>query len=632
MDSKIFTIEESCIGCNKCIGECPVMGANVSKMVDGKSKTHVDPAKCIMCGKCIEVCDHEARGFADDTETFIQDLKKGAAISIIAAPAMKMNFPDYRKLIGYLKSIGVKEVYDVSLGADITTWAYLTAIKKFKLDSLIAQPCPAIVSYIQKFRQDIIPKLAPVHSPMMCTAIYIKKYLSIDDRLCFLSPCIAKISEISDRNTGGSIRYNVTFKKLAEYIDKNNIDIGRYEGMDFSVPSYSLGDIYSLPGGLKENVYLYDNTAWVKQVEGTDLAYEYLEEYSRRAKNGKSAPLVVDILNCAHGCNMGTGTCKTVDITDVEELTHGIRVQKKGKFKSKPVKLLKLFDKKLKLEDFMRSYTQEDVPHFKEPSDSQIDTVFNSMLKTDKDSRKRNCTACGYGTCRDMVVAVFNGCSHIENCVDYNMRQSAKNEVLQHKNTEIEKILEDVQRMSNDRSSKLDSLQKRVAEITSAMENVASGSTENAKSITSICDSVDILQKEAVELRDRINIVQSSVDNFYAVTNNIVSISEQTNLLALNAAIEAARAGEAGRGFSIVADEVKKLAEQSKSSVQSTRNDQEILVTNLKEMFEIANKLETQVELVNAEVETMSSAIQEVTAKNEEILSISSILLEEQKE
>lgn len=200
MNSTVYAVESKCRGCNKCIFSCPVEDANVSYVKDGESKTHVDEKKCIMCGRCIDVCDHDARDYSDDTDRFFSDLKKGMKISVIAAPAFKTNFPGYKKVMGFLKSSGVNSIYDVSLGADITTWAYLKSIKDNRLDSVIAQPCPAVVNYIQKYRYSIISKLAPVHSPMMCTAVYIRKYLNVQDKICFLSPCIAKISEINDGN------------------------------------------------------------------------------------------------------------------------------------------------------------------------------------------------------------------------------------------------------------------------------------------------------------------------------------------------------------------------------------------------------------------------------------------------
>ena len=64
----------------------------------------------------------------------------------------------------------------VSYGADICTWAYINYIQKHNFLGGISQPCPAVVGYIEKYVPELIPKLMPVQSPMMCSAIYVKKY------------------------------------------------------------------------------------------------------------------------------------------------------------------------------------------------------------------------------------------------------------------------------------------------------------------------------------------------------------------------------------------------------------------------------------------------------------------------
>lgn len=108
--------EEHCIGCNKCISECPVLTANRA-LADGDSqRIYVDGSKCIACGACFDACEHEARAFRDDTERLLEDLAKGEKISILWAPAFAANYPDeYKRLLGGLKEAWRKPHYQRQL-------------------------------------------------------------------------------------------------------------------------------------------------------------------------------------------------------------------------------------------------------------------------------------------------------------------------------------------------------------------------------------------------------------------------------------------------------------------------------------------------------------------------------------
>ena len=167
----------------------------------------VDPDKCIACGACLDVCEHNAREYVDDTDDFFNDLGKGERISVLIAPAFLANYPrEYERILGMLKKLGVNRFISVSFGADITTWGYIKYITENNFYGGISQPCPAVVGYIERYTPELIPKLMPVQSPMMCAAIYVKKYLKVNDRLAFISPCIAKKNEIDDTNNRGMFR------------------------------------------------------------------------------------------------------------------------------------------------------------------------------------------------------------------------------------------------------------------------------------------------------------------------------------------------------------------------------------------------------------------------------------------
>ncbi|MDD3013475.1 MAG: [Fe-Fe] hydrogenase large subunit C-terminal domain-containing protein [Candidatus Gastranaerophilales bacterium] len=404
--STIYTIEENCAGCNKCIAGCPAMYANIAYTVNGENKIKVDPDKCIKCGHCISVCDHKARDFRDDTERFFNDLKRGIKISIVAAPAVRFNFNNYRKLFGYLKNVGVNLIYDVSFGADITTWAYLKAITENNIDSVVAQPCPAIVNYVEKYKPELIAKLAPIHSPTLCTAIYLKEYDKINDKVAFLSPCLGKVDEFQDKNTNGYVEYNITYKKIHDYINKNRINLNSYKEFDFDDIGCGLGLTFSRPGGLRENVEFHVPSAWVRQVEGNELAYKYLDEYTKRVSSGKTIPLLVDILNCEHGCNLGTATCKDVALDDIDFKMNGLKqdvIKEKTKTslgmfgkKTTSYPLFEFFEKNLPLSDYIRRYTDKSsIVRIKEPDNHDLGKVFKELHKTTDESREVNCHACG---------------------------------------------------------------------------------------------------------------------------------------------------------------------------------------------------------------------------------------------
>lgn len=637
-ESIIETDIEKCQGCNKCIRNCPIEGANIAYQLDGSNKVKVNETRCIRCGRCISVCDHGARNYRDDTDKFLEDIAKGEKITVIAAPAIKVNFINYKQLFGFLKEgfgtpNGVNIIYDVSFGADICTWAYIKAIKEYKLSSVIAQPCPVIVNYIEKFKHELINKLSPIHSPMMCAAVYLREYMNNTDKIAFLSPCVAKKEEICDKNTNGYIEYNVTFDKLKKYIENHSINIENFKEYEFDNMESALGGLFSRPGGLRENVEAVMPDAWVKQVEGIENAYEYLDAYSENL-NSDALPLIVDILNCSQGCNKGTGThnCKNINTIDLEfnKMKHE-KIKKKGiGYKKRYIdSLYKNFDKKLKLKDFIRQYAAKAIEEMKEPNAEEYDRIFKELHKTTSAAQNKNCSACGYDSCKQMCKSIYNDYNYADNCLDYTKQKVAiENQELNSKNAEIQAMASEMSAMNENKVVQVKLVKEKVEEIVRTMSEVASGNQVNSEHIIGISGVVENTAEISKHLKQNVDVMKEKINKLLEASESVVAIADETNLISLNASIESARAGEVGRGFAVVAEEIRKLADQSKDVAESTKNDEQELAKFIEEIIDIAVNLEEKMDKINIDIENISDATQENTAKGEEVVAVASSLTE----
>lgn len=541
--AKVIDVDASkCQNCHACISACP------SKFCNDGSGDHVkiNHDLCIGCGQCLKACTWGARTIVDDTERFIYDLKHGTPMVTVIAPAIAANFPTtYLNLNGWFKREGVRANFDVSFGAELTIKSYLEHVKANNPKAVIAQPCPAIVSYIELYKPELLDYLAPADSPMLHTVKMVKEFYPEykDCKVAIISPCIAKKREFDETGYGD---YNVTMIKLKEYLKQNHISLEQYDRVDYDNPPAERAVLFSTPGGLLETAdrWAHGIRSKIRKIEGPHSIYEYLEHLNKDIVSGK-APLIIDCLNCEKGCNGGTGTdSREMTMDDLESIIARRRELMQKRYsdgassdmteveKDEMIqdRIISLIEENWKPRLYDRTYVNRsnhslvtDVPS------KNLDEIYKAMHKSKPEDHK-NCSSCGYGNCKDMATAIYNGLNKPQNCHYY-------------------------------------------------QQNVLQTSSEQRK------EAVTEFQKLIVEEFNS----EKLLAKFEPIVKAIEGISFQTSLLSINASIEAAHAGDAGAGFDIVAKEVRELASRSKdeaTKIYSSLDELQKVLDNAVEQFE----------------------------------------------
>lgn len=184
----------------------------------------------------------------------------------------------------------------------------------------------------------------------------------------------------------------------------------------------------------------------------------------------------------------------------------------------------------------------------------------------------------------------------------------------------------------------LDNVSLKVQSATLSSEKIKENADVGAEKLKILVESIDDVRRSYTNTNKEIEILSKDVYKIVDITGIINSVAEQTNLLALNAGIEAARAGEAGRGFSVVAEEIRKLAEQVMEASKDINKVINSVSENVTKVFEsstfITNKMGRQLSTIDETVNSFKIIMSEVNTTLPQVenacASIKDIVLEKE--
>lgn len=388
-----LTLKKSnCKNCYKCIRHCPVKSIRFSG-----EQAHIVGNECILCGQCFVVCPQNAKEIVDETEKTKVFLQSGAPVFVSIAPSFVANYDGIgiNSMRKALKKLGFFDVEETAVGATMVKNEYDRILNEEDRDILISSCCHSVNLLIQKYFPKLLVYLADVVSPMQAHCLDIKRRYP-NAKTVFIGPCVAKKDEAEHYE--GIVDSVLTFEELTNWLKSENIDLEP----EMDENENSRARFFPTNGGVLKTMAKTAQKYTYMSIDGTDNCIAALKDI----ESGKIHNCFIEMSACAGSCVGGP----------VMEKYHRM-----------PIRDYAAVAKYAGEKDF--EVTQPDKMELKKhfefiehklqmPSDYEINEILRQMGKM-KPSDELNCGSCGYNTCREKAIAIYQGKAEISMCLPY---------------------------------------------------------------------------------------------------------------------------------------------------------------------------------------------------------------------
>ena len=389
-----LTLKKSnCKNCYKCIRHCPVKAIRFSG-----NQAHIINDECILCGHCFVVCPQNAKEIVDGTEKAKMLLQSNNPVYVSLAPSFIANYDGVgiNEMKEALKKLGFYDVEETAIGATIVKNEYDRMLKEEARDVVISSCCHSINLLIQKYFPSCLSYLADTLSPMQAHCLDIKKRFP-NAKTVFIGPCVAKKDEADYYE--GIVDAVLTFEELSNWLKEENIEL--HKEID-SNPN-SRARFFPTTGGILKTMKKDAPGYTYLAIDGVENCISALKDI----ESGKIHKCFIEMSACVGSCIGGP----------VMEKYHRSSPIKDYKMVSDYAGELDFIVDQLDPLEVKKQFTIIERKNAM-PSESEINAILRQMGKF-KESDELNCGSCGYNSCREKAIAIFQGKAEISMCLPY---------------------------------------------------------------------------------------------------------------------------------------------------------------------------------------------------------------------